>query len=485
MRLARQLQRLAYDRPINALRDSVHTGPRHGRNVQFRTLGDRRRTVSLVELRRSEPSGAAITGGSMDRVIERKGLDRRVLIGGGAALLVLLLALLFWRFAPQAGSQSVAQSRLTVATAREGIFEDFLPVRARVTPLLTFYLDAVEGGRVEQLAVEDGATVVKGQLLAVLSNSDLQLSTLARQTEVEQQLNNMRSQELALARTRSTNQRDLNQAEIELAKARRQLDLYRPLSERGFVSAKTYNDARDDFTYNDRRLRILRASIAEDERLQSSQLAQLRASTSSLNSSLSIARSSLSQLGIRAPASGMLSGFSIQLGQSLQRGERLGQIDSAGKSKLVADVDEFYLGRVQVGQSGTVESGGKTWSLKVGKVYPQVRGGQFQVDLLFTGPEPPSLQRGQTLQVKLALGDPARAIMIPNGAFVTDTGGNWIFAVDPGGTSATRREVRLGRRNADSVEVLAGLNAGEKVVTSSYAGMTDRTHLTFDAGDTQ
>jgi len=336
---------------------------------------------------------------------------------------------------------------------------------------------------VEQLAVEDGANVVKGQLLAVLSNSDLQLSTLARQTEVEQQLNNMRSQELALAQTRSSNRRDLNQAEIDLAKAKRQYDLYRPLSERGFVSRKTYNDARDDLTYHQRRLAILQQSIAEDERLQASQLAQLRASTSSLNSSLGIARGSLSQLNIRAPATGQLSGFSIQLGQSLQRGERLGQIDSAGSNKLVADVDEFYLGRVVAGQKATLETGGKTHRLHVSKVYPQVRNGQFQVDLVFDGPEPASLQRGQTMQPKLTLGDPARALLIPNGAFFNDTGGSWVFVVDKSGGSATRRQIQTGRRNADFIEVLGGLKPGEKVITSSYSGLVDKDHLTFDSNE--
>ena len=438
--------------------------------------------MSLVELRAGENPRSAVSGGAMDRVVERKGPDKRLLMAGGAGV-ILLLAVLFWIFAPRAGSQSVSADRLSIATVQEGVFEDFLPLRARVTPLVTFYLDAVEGGRVEQLAVEDGANVVKGQLLAVLSNSDLQLSTLARQTEVEQQLNNMRNQELALAQTRSANRRDLNQAEIELAKSRRQYDLYRPLSERGFVSRKTFNDARDDLTYQERRLAILRQSIAEDERLQASQLAQLRASASSLNNSLAIARGSLSQLNIRAPATGQLSGFSIQLGQSLQRGERLGQIDSVGRSKLVADVDEFYLGRVAVGQSATVESGGKTYRLKVGKVYPQVRNGQFQVDLVFDGPEPASLQRGQTMQLKLTLGDSARATLIPNGAFFNDTGGNWVFVVSPSGGSAERRQIQVGRRNADFIEILGGLKPGEKVITSSYSGMVDKDHLTFGSND--
>jgi HlyD family secretion protein len=321
---------------------------------------------------------------------------------------------------------------------------------------------------------------VQGQLLAELSNADLQLSTLARQTEVEQQLNNMRSQELALAQTRSTNMRDLNQAEIELAKARRQYELYRPLAKKGFVSSKVVNDARDDLAYQTNRLAILKRSIAQDEQLQTSQLRQLRSAASALNSSLGIARGSLSQLNLRAPVSGQLSGFDIQLGQSLQQGERLGQIDSAGRNKLMADVDEYYLGRVSIGQTATAEMAGKTYRLRVSKVYPQVRNGQFQIDLVFDGPEPQNVQRGQTLQARLTLGDATRAVMIPDGAFFNDTGGKWVFVVDKGGNSATKREVQLGRRNTDMIEVLGGLKPGERVITSSYSGLLDKTQLTFD-----
>jgi HlyD family secretion protein len=438
--------------------------------------------VSMVELREVSHNGGAVSGGAMDRIVERKRIDKRLIVAAAAAVL-LLFVLLFWLFAPHGNSQSIDSSRLSIAEVKLGIFEDFLPLRAKVTPLVTVYLDAVEGGRVEQLAVEDGATVVKGQLLAILSNADLQLSTLARQTEVEQQLNNMRSQELALQQTRSANRRDLNQAQTDLSKARRQYELQRPLAEKGFISAKMLNDTKDDLAYQQNRLAILKRSIAEDEQLQSSQLAQLRASASSLNQSLSIARSSLSQLQLRAPASGQLSGFSIQLGQSLERGARLGQIDSAGRNKLVADVDEFYLGRVAAGQRASLEADGKTYGLKVAKIYPQVRSGQFQIDLVFDGPEPPSLQRGQTMQTKLTLGDSARAMLIPNGAFFNDTGGNWVFVVDKGGNSATKRPVQLGRRNSDFIEVLGGLKPGERVITSSYSGLVDKDHLSFDGDE--
>jgi HlyD family secretion protein len=198
---------------------------------------------------------------------------------------------------------------------------------------------------------------------------------------------------------------------------------------------------------------------------------------------MGIARSNLGQLSIRAPVTGDLSGFDIQLGQSLQQGERIGQIDSTGGNKLQADVDEYYLGRVRVGQTATADVDGKTYRLKVAKVYPQVRNGQFQIDLVFDGPAPTSMQRGQTVQTKLTLGDSSKALLIPNGAFFNDTGGNWVFVVDGSGRGATKRQVQLGRRNADFIEVLSGLSAGERVITSSYSGLTDKDRLTFSSGE--
>ena len=437
--------------------------------------------MSLVELKRPSQS-EAVSGGAMDRVVERKRIDKKVLIGGAAAV-ALLLIILFWLFAPRADSMAVSQDRLAISAAQQGTFDDFLPLRGRVTPLVTVYLDAIEGGRVDQKLVEDGAHVTQGQLLAVLSNAELQLSTLEKQAEVEQQLNNMRSQELALTQTRNTNLRDLNQAETDLAKAKRLYDLQKSLADRGFVAMKTFNDTKDDLAYQEQRLAILKRSIAQTEALQSSQLGQLRLASGSLSSSMGIARSNLGQLSIRAPVTGELSGFELQLGQALQQGERIGQIDSTGGNKLQADVDEYYLGRVRVGQGAAADVDGKTYRLKVAKVYPQVRNGQFQIDLVFDGPAPASVQRGQTIATKLTLGDSAKALLIPNGAFFNDTGGNWIFVVDSGGKSATKRQIQLGRRNADFIEVLGGLQPGERVITSSYSGLTDKDRLTFSSGE--
>jgi len=431
--------------------------------------------MSVVRIKQNE---GPQSGDGMDRAVESRRLPTKVKIGLAAAG-VLILLLVFYLFGPSANSQTVPASRLTISTVTQGRFDDFLPLRARVEPSVTVYLDAVEGGRVERVLVEDGAMVRQGQPLAILSNSDLQLNVLARQTEVTQQLNSMRSQELALAQTRLANERARIEADLATQTARRQYEMQRPLADRGFVSGRQFADSRDTYEANRRRSDVLRRGQATDEQLQSSQLAQLRASSAALNQSLELARASLDALNLRAPVAGQLTSFSIQIGQSLQRGERLGQIDSAGRNKLRAQVDEFYLGRVAEGQIANAEVAGRPHRMRVSKIYPQVRNGAFEIDLQFVGPEPADLQRGQTVQIRLTLGAPAPARLIPNGSFYTETGGAWVFVVAPDGRSAVRRNVRLGRRNNDHIEVLEGLDPGERVITSPYTGFAERDRLSL------
>jgi HlyD family secretion protein len=434
--------------------------------------------VSIAPLKAaaSATTDRAVSGVQMDKVVERRGLSRNAKVGIGVGI-VLILALLFWWFMPGAGSQTVTKNRLTISTVQTGRFEDFIPLRAKVTPLLTVYIDSIEGGRVDKVLVEDGTDVVAGQPIAMLSNAELQLSTLARQTEVEQQINNMRSQELALSQTRLANERAILDAQLALTTARRQYEREAPLAAKGYVSGKQFNDTADNYQYQQRRLAVLRRNQASDERLQSGQLDQQKASMKSMSAGLGIARTNLDALNLKAPVTGKLSGFSIQIGQSLQRGERIGQIDSPGRNKLQAGVDEFYLGRVQVNQSASVDWNGKTFRARVMKIYPQVQNGQFQVDLQFLGDEPQGVQRGQTLQAKLTLGDPAPAKLIPNGAFYNESGGAYVFVVSPDGGTAVKRQVRLGRRNPDFIEVLDGLDAGERVITSPYTGFADKDRL--------
>ncbi|MET0309944.1 MAG: HlyD family efflux transporter periplasmic adaptor subunit, partial [Sphingomonas sp.] len=329
-------------------------------------------TMGVVRIKSSGAGDKPVTGSGMDQVVETRKLSLRAK-AAIAVVLVLVAAGLFWWYAPRGSSQIVGADRVTVSTVTRGTFDDFIPLRARVTPLLTVYIDAVEGGRVEKMLVEDGATLAKGQPIALLSNAELQLSTLARQTEVEQQINNMRSQELALAQTRLSNERAVLAAETVLDKAKRQYEREKPLAERGFIAGKQFADTSADYELGRRNLEALKRSEANDARLQGSQLSQQQAAAQSMQSGLAIARANLDVLQLRAPVAGQLSGFSVQVGQSLQRGERVGQIDSPGRNKLIAGVDEFYLGRVQVGQQARMDWAGKTFAAKVTKIYPQVQ----------------------------------------------------------------------------------------------------------------
>ena len=432
--------------------------------------------MSVVRMK-TDSEAKSLSGG-MDRIIEKKTLPIWAKYAAAAAA-ILLLALAWFFFAPRGNSQSVDSDRLTISEVRDGTFDDFLPLRSLVTPLLTVYLDAVEGGRVDKILVEDGASVKKGQLLAVLTNADLQLETLQSQTYVAQQIYNQQLAELSQEQTRSQNSQAVTAAENEYAKAKRQYDLEAPLAAKGFVAGKVFGDTRDDLQAAQRKLDEARHTEFAERKLQATQLTQMRATSATLQGALGIARTNLDQLNLRAPVDGQLSSFSIQIGQSMSKGERLGQIDSPGHNKLRAQVDEFYLGRVQVGQIATVDYAGKTYRLKVARIYPQVKNGIFEADLWFVGDEPKGIQRGQTLQARLTFGDPTKARLLPNGAFYNDTGGSWVFVVAPDGSHAIKRQVRLGRRNEDYIEVLDGLDPGEKVITSPYTGFADKDRLTI------
>lgn len=424
----------------------------------------------------SIPRGIAPS--SMDRRIEvapwRKYL--KPAIAGGAALVAVIIGV---AMVSSGGSKTikVESGTVTVAPVARGAFEDFVPIRGRVTPLKTVYLDAMEGGRVEKVYVEDGADVKAGDVIVDLSNTSLQLEVLQRETEVAQQTNNMRSLELQLERARLDNRRDLIEADYQIQRLTRNLERRKKLFANGNSSESDLQSVEDEHTYQTRKHAVLTESQRNTERLQENQLAQIKETVSRLQQNLGIARVNLEGLKVRAPVDGRLTAFNPEVGQSLTKGERLGQVDDPNHRKIAADVDEFYLSRVAVGQTAAISFAGKDYDLKVAKTYPQVRDGNFVVDLVFTGNEPADMRRGQTLQLKLTLGDPTEALLIPDGAFFQDTGGSWLFVVAQDGKSAVRRNVRLGRRNSRFIEVLDGLQAGEQVIVSPYSTFLDKDRL--------
>lgn len=423
--------------------------------------------------------GVSISGQGMDRVVAKKTpIGRKVTYGAG----VILAALFIWWLVDMllgGRTLSVNSQRVTVSDVTVGTFEDFIPLRGRLVPRSTVYLDAIEGGRVEEVLLEDGALVSAGDPIARLSNTNLQLEVLGREAAVTEQLNNMRTIELQLEQNRLSHKRNLVEIDYQIIRLNRAIDRQRELLEQNMVSQSTVDELQDELNYYTNRREVTLESQATDARLQEQQLAQLRSAGEQLETSLAFARRNLEDLDVRAPVDGKLSGFNIEIGESIVRGGRLGQIDDPDGYKLNVQIDEFYLGRVDLGQVATAESGRDTYDLRISKIYPQVNNGQFEVDMLFED-DPDDMRRGQTMQVRLTLGDNSDAILIPNGSFYQETGGNWIFVVSPDGTEALKRTVRLGRRNTDLIEVLDGLEPGERVITSPYTSFVGMDRLSLD-----
>lgn len=408
-----------------------------------------------------------ISGRDMDRRVEKRTSLGRKLSYGIAA--ILALAFIWWLTGQLLGgrSLSVNAQRISVSTATVGIFEDFIPLRGRLVPSSTVFLDAIEGGRVEQVLVEDGTIVAAGDPIALLSNTNLQLEVLGREAAVTEQLNNMRTIELQLEQNRLSHKRNLVEIDYQIVRLNRAIARQSDLASKNLVSQSVIDELQDELTYYQNRREVTLESQETDSRMQAQQLRQLREAGEQLQAGLGFARTNLDDLNVRAPVSGKLSGFNIEVGQSIARGGRLGQIDDPEGYKLNVSIDEYYLGRVDLQQLATAEHDNRTLGLKVSKIYPQVNNGQFEVDMSFED-EPVGLRRGQTLQLKLTLGDNSDAVLIPNGSFYQETGGNWVFVVSADGAEAVRRTVRLGRRNTEVIEVLDGLEPGEEVVTSPY-----------------
>lgn len=418
---------------------------------------------------RSSPSQAsAVSGAAMDRAVPRRPPWRRRALWLAAGLAAAAAALLVTR-GSSARSLSVGADRIALAPVTRGAFEDFVQLRGEVTPLRTTYVDSSQGGLVEAIHVEDGAMVERGQLLVELTNTALQLDLISREAQITEQLNNLRGLELAHEQSRLSSRREIVDTEYQIDRLRRQIERDTALVGEGATPRATLEDARDELGYRQKRLAVLRDSQAAADRLQRAQLVQLRAAAQQLEKNLEVARRNLDSLHVRAPAAGKLSAFSLEVGQSLRAGDRIARIDDPVAFKLVAELDEYYLPRVELDQRAEYPVAGKVYPLRVRKLRPQVQDGHFQLELEFLGEPPPELRRGQTAQTRLVLGQPREAVLIPNGAYLDDTGGTWVFVVVDGGRTAVRRAVRLGRRNPQHLEVLAGLSPGESIVISSYA----------------
>jgi HlyD family secretion protein len=404
----------------------------------------------------------------MDRILKKKKWSRkRILTISGIAAIVLLIVASYY-YTSGNSKLNVDTDRITISEITKGSFQEIIPVNGIVLPLTTIYLDAVEGGRVEEKYVEDGTMMKKGQPIIRLSNTDLQLGLVTQQTNVYNLLTQMQISKNAAQQNTVSKLNQMTDVESQLKEAERVYKLDKHLYDKKVIGSQEYQQALNNYNYYLQKKQLNDKILQQDSVSTEQQLIQARQSFEGSQNALNVMRQKVGDLIVRAPIDGQLTSLDAEVGQTKNKGDQLGQIDVLGGFKVRVDIDEHYISRIFTGLKGTFDFADTTYELVIKKVYTQVTNGRFQVDMEFTGKSPKGIRRGQTLQIRLALSDERQAVLLPVGGFFQQTGGNWIFKVADNGKSAYKVDIQLGNKNPDYYEVLQGLKPGDKVVTSSY-----------------
>jgi HlyD family secretion protein len=404
----------------------------------------------------------------VDRVIaKRTWTTKRLLTIGGIAAIVILIGASYY-FTSGKSRLNVDTERITITEIKKGPFQEFIPVNGVVLPLTSIYLDAQEGGRMEERYVEDGTVMKTGQPILKLSNPDLELSLANQETQVFNVLTQM---QIARNNAQQNTVTRLNQmAEVDngLKEAERLYRLNKRLFEQKAIGSQEFQQAENSYNYQVRRKKLTEEIMKQDSATNKIQLEQNEQSYVNMRKALELMKKKVGDLVVRSPVDGQLTSFDSEIGQNISPGTRLGQIDVLNGFKVRVDVDEHYISRIYTGLMGKWTFNNKDFKLKIKKVYTQVTNGRFQVDMEFAGEVPPGIRRGQTLQIVLALSDEIEAILLAKGGFYQQTGGNWIFKLADNGKTAYKVDIQLGMQSPDYYQVLSGLQPGDKVVTSSY-----------------
>ena len=416
----------------------------------------------------------------MDRVIEQKTWTRKKILTilGILALVALIAGSIY--YASGGSRLNVDKERITISEVTEGQFKNYIPVNGVVMPIATIYLDAMEGGRVEERYVEDGAMMKKGEPILRLSNPDLMMSLVEQQNNV---YNTLMQVQIAQNGARQTSVSNLNQlADVQstLQEAKRVYELDKKLYSQKAIGSQEYEQAKISYDYLVKKLELQKTLLQQDSVDKVQQLSQQNKLYSGANKAFSLMQQKVGDLIVRAPVDGQLTSLDAEVGQNKNKGERLGQIDVISDYKVRVDVDEHYINNVFPGLTGTAVVGNDTLHLSVKKVYPSVTNGRFQVDMSFDGKTPKVIHRGQSLQIMLTLSDDRKALLVPRGGFFQKTGGNWIYKLSKDGSTAFKVDIQIGGQNPDYYEVLKGLQPGDKVVTSSYDNFGDNETLVIN-----
>jgi len=416
----------------------------------------------------------------MDRIIEKKKwTSKKILtIGLAATFGMFIIYLLFFR--DKQSRLYVEKSQLSVAEVKLDRFQEFIPVDGVAYPKTTIYIDAVQGGTIEEVFVEDGANLQKGDPILKLVNADMELQYMDQETRMYDAINNLQNSKVSLERSKFSRQLEIVSLESQIDRVKLDFIRKQQLHKDALISEKEFEDARRDYDLTMKQLQISLELQRLDSVSMVEQSRQINNSIDRMHNNLSLLNRNLQNLVIKSPATGKLSSFSVEIGQTKTAGEHLGQIDMMEDGfKLRANIDERYISTVYIGQEAEFDFAGKTFQLEIMKIYTDVNNGSFQVDLKFTAGEPKEIKRGQTVQLRLKFSSARDAIIVKRGGFFQETGGNWIYVIDPSGEFAVKRSIRLGRQNTNFYEVMEGLQPGEKVIVSSYEAFGKKDKLVF------
>jgi HlyD family secretion protein len=391
---------------------------------------------------------------------------RRIAVATAAIALVASAAVLLGK---PARTLRVEANGVSVAKVERGVFRDIIPLRGKVVALETVYLDAIEGGRVERVFVQPGDVVVFGQPIVQLSNTALELEVLDRQARLIESVTQLQTYQTQLEQNRLDNQKALEQIDYNIRRLERTVGRQRELARQGLISRESSDAASDELAYQ-QALRPLQAKGNRDqEELRQRQDPQIRAQIEKLQKDMEVTARKLDNLVVRAPIEGRMTAIDLKVGENFTQGQRLGEVTKEGGFKIMARVDEYYLGRVKEDQQARVKVAGATLPLRVHRVHPQVTNGVFDVELQFADEPPPGLRPGQAVLGTMTLGADSRAIVLPTGPFLETSGGSWAFVLTGDGRSAERRPIKVGRRSTEQLEIAAGLEPGEMVLISDYS----------------
>lgn len=413
----------------------------------------------------------------MDRKIEKKkGLQKKHLLWviGGIAFATLLYLTL-----RNAGTSTlkIERDKATISEVINAQFNDYMNISGQVEPISTIYLDAEESGRVKERFIEEGAMVKAGDVILRLENKTLHQEIMYSETNLAQKENMLRQTRINFENQRIESKRRLLESHFDILKKRRNFEQQQALYNDKLIPKETYLQSKEDYEYASKSQDINRMKFENDSMIMASEMKQLSTDLNKMRQTLTLVYERLDNLNVKAPVDGQLGMLDAEIGQSISQGTRIGQINVLTNYKVQALIDEHYIDRVRRNLPATIERQGKEYQLTVKKIYPEVRQGQFKIDLVFGKEKPDNIRTGQTYHLNLELGQPEQSILLPRGAFFQSTGGQWVYVLDPTGAYATKRNIRIGKLNPQYYEVLEGLQPGEKVITSGYELFGDNDKL--------